>query len=64
MEDDGAITNGTMVDAPEQDNSGDPRSVRNICTHTILPGRTPESMRMLAGRLETLVLATGEIHVD
>lgn len=42
MEDDGTTINGTMIDDPEQDNSGDPPGVRrlrgvNICSVAVVP---------------------------
>ncbi|CAN0483313.1 unnamed protein product, partial [Ectocarpus sp. 8 AP-2014] len=56
MEADGTTINGTMIDAPEHDNSGDPAGVLSHM-HT-LRCRTPSlSMRVLAGHLEILVLA-------
>ncbi|CAM9170456.1 unnamed protein product [Ectocarpus sp. 12 AP-2014] len=56
MEDGGATINGTTIDAPEQDNSGDPAWV---LSHVYkLRCRTPSlSMRVLTGHLEILVLA-------
>ncbi|CAM9557559.1 unnamed protein product [Ectocarpus sp. 4 AP-2014] len=56
MEDDGTTINGTMIDAREQDNSGDPAGVPSH-VHT-LRCRTPSlSTRVLAGNLEILVLS-------